>query len=451
MHEDPSCRLITDRWACLFLLQGSGGLVPRDADGDEAGEGDAEQADGKADAALKSGSRPARKARSKYRDTGAVDGGGPPGASDEVPSETLLYLCVVCWLINRICSASLPLQSVRTFAKGVMRVVRIGSSCNTLQDWQPAATQRPKRQRRRRGSPTAEEGSAEPDTHRRSSGSPEADDASPEAEADAAPMPTPARASKRQRKAAPVAPKASAAALQEPEEAAAAGVEAAMPSAAPLTEQQMAAAAAELAVRQTDAGRPQPGSLLLAQEPGNPARCASAFLCVACFVLKLCHCTLWCDSLRCREHPAKRPAAEPACRPGCMENEVLGNLVHQECQSRLSKLFLANVIVHLCCLSCRLWPVLVPGGAQLPVRVAGGGSQSCGGVSVLKPLTQASASGAVADAVPAVVLGSHAMGCGFQCPVEWKILVSAQSESPCLHVHCNALCFLCSSACVGVT
>ncbi len=61
-------------------------------------------------------------------------------------------------------------------------------------------------------------------------------------------------------------------------------------------------------------------------------------------------------------------------------------------------------------LFCRLWPVVVAAAASLPVRVVGGGAQCHACPPVLRPLAQAAASGAVADALPVVLLGSCAMG-----------------------------------------
>lgn len=55
--------------------------------------------------------------------------------------------------------------------------------------------------------------------------------------------------------------------------------------------------------------------------------------------------------------------------------------------------------------------MVVAAGLHLPVRVAGGGAQGCGGTPVLAPLAQAADSGRVADALPAVALGSFAIGC----------------------------------------
>lgn len=55
--------------------------------------------------------------------------------------------------------------------------------------------------------------------------------------------------------------------------------------------------------------------------------------------------------------------------------------------------------------------MLVATGAHLPVRVAGGGAQGHGETPVLAPLAQATASGRVTDALPAVALGCCATGC----------------------------------------
>lgn len=86
-------------------------------------------------------------------------------------------------------------------------------------------------------------------------------EATPEAEAAPAPAPTPRpkRVSRAKRKAADKE--------RQPSERRDAPAPA---EAAPLTEQQMEATAAELANCQGDPSRLQPGTLLLAQEPGNP-------------------------------------------------------------------------------------------------------------------------------------------------------------------------------------
>lgn len=87
-------------------LQGSGGLAAlaaQEADGDVdgdagAGEGNAEDV-GEGEEALQAGSRQARKARSRYRSTGAVgdaSANGPPGGSDEVITLTCLQQHLSC-------------------------------------------------------------------------------------------------------------------------------------------------------------------------------------------------------------------------------------------------------------------------------------------------------------------------------------------------------------------
>jgi hypothetical protein len=84
----------------------------------------------------------------------------------------------------------------------------------------------------------------------------------PEAEAAPAPAPTPRpkRAVRAKRKAAEK--------RRQPSE-----LRGEVPAAEqPLTEQQMEATAAELAACQSDLARPQPGTLLLAQEPSRAAK-----------------------------------------------------------------------------------------------------------------------------------------------------------------------------------
>lgn len=54
--------------------------------------------------------------------------------------------------------------------------------------------------------------------------------------------------------------------------------------------------------------------------------------------------------------------------------------------------------------------MIVAAGQHLPVRVAGGGAQGCGDAPALAPLAQAADSGRALDALPAVALGSCAIG-----------------------------------------
>lgn len=74
------------RPASHSALQGSGGLAAltgHEDDGDGDADADVDAAEDDAEAALRAGSRQARKARSRYRSTGDAGVNGPPGAPDE--------------------------------------------------------------------------------------------------------------------------------------------------------------------------------------------------------------------------------------------------------------------------------------------------------------------------------------------------------------------------------
>ena len=69
------------------MMQGSGGLTAlagQEDDRDGDADADVDAADDDAEAALRAGSRQARKARSRYRSTGDAGVNGTPGAPDEV-------------------------------------------------------------------------------------------------------------------------------------------------------------------------------------------------------------------------------------------------------------------------------------------------------------------------------------------------------------------------------
>ena len=80
--------------------------------------------------------------------------------------------------------------------------------------------------------------------------------------------------------------------------------------------------------------------------------------------------------------------------------------------------------------------MVVAAGLYLPVRVAGGGAQGCSGTPVLAPLARAADSGRVADALPAVALGSSAIGCACR----WRICAAAWRRDRVRAACCSCLC-----------